>query len=158
MPLNQKDLLDDMNWRILEMLQKTGRASFAEIGRAVGLSAPAVKERVQKMEDEGLIQGYQVVLDPEKLGFPIRTIVQLQVNRNLFPAAIKALQAKPEVIDCYRTTGTSSLLMVTAFTSMHHMEEFLNEMLHFGEPVSSIVLSHPVSQHIYRQRDTRRPD
>lgn len=149
MPSNQKNEIDALNWRILEVLQKQGRATYAEIGRLVGLSAPAVKERVLKMEDAGIIQGYRAVLNPEKIGYPIQTIIQLQVNRDRFAAALKILQAMPEVIDCYRTTGTSALFMIVAFKSMHHMEEFLNEVMQIGEPVSSIVLSHPISGHVF---------
>ncbi|MFK7844128.1 MAG: Lrp/AsnC family transcriptional regulator [Rhodothermales bacterium] len=149
--MNSKNQIDDLNWHILSLLQKQGRASYAEIGRAVGLSAPAVTERVQKMEDAGIIKGYKVVLDPEKLGYNTRSIVHLQVDRNLFDTAIKKLKDMPEVLDCFRTTGTSSLIILAAFTSMHHMEQFLNALLEMGEPVSSIVLSHPISGRTFQQ-------
>lgn len=145
MPSNQKSDLDQLNWRILDVLQTQGRASFAEIGRQVGLSAPAVAERIQKMEDSGVIEGYKAVLNPTKLGYSIRTIVQLQVKRDVFETTVEKLSNFPEVLDCYRTTGTSSLLILVAFTSMEHMEAFLNEILQFGEPVSSIILSHPIA-------------
>ena len=146
MPSNPKNTIDGLNWRILEILQKRGRASYAEIGREVGLSAPAVTERVQRMEEAGVIQGYQAVIDPEKLGYPIQTIISLQVNRDYFTPTIKKLEAMPEVLDCYRTTGTSALILIAAFTSMQHMQEVLDELLQMGEPVSSIVLSHPIRQ------------
>ncbi len=150
MPVNQNSAIDELNWRILEILQKRGRASYAEIGREVGLSAPAVTERVQKMEDAGIIQGYQAVIDPEKLGYSIQTIISLQVNRDYFTPTIKKLEALPEVLDCYRTTGTSALILIAAFTSMQHMQTFLDELLQIGEPVSSIVLSHPIRNRVLR--------
>ncbi len=146
MPSNPKNIVDGLNWRILEILQKRGRASYAEIGREVGLSAPAVTERVQRMEEAGIINGYQAVVDPEKLGYAIQTIISLQVNRDYFTPTIKKLEAMPEVLDCYRTTGTSALILIAAFTSMQHMQEVLDELLQMGEPVSSIVLSHPIRQ------------
>jgi len=150
--------MDELNWRILEVLQQSGRASYAEIGRVVGLTAPAVTERIQKMEDMGIITGYKAVIDPEKLGITIRTIIQLQVNRSVFNNTLKKLAALPEIFDCYRTTGTSSLFLLAGFTSMHHMEYFLNELLQHGEPVSSIILSHPISNRVLFQRDLRRVD
>ena len=149
MPTNPKIELDDLNWHILEVLQTAGRASYAEIGRAVGLSAPAVAERIQKMEDQGVIRGFKAILDPARLGFSIQTIVQLQVNRDYFETTLERLSSFPEVIDCYRTTGTSSLFLLVVFRSMEHMEDFLNQMLQLGEPVSSIVLSHPISDRIF---------
>lgn len=150
MPAKQKEPIDTLSWRILELLQQQGRATYAEIGRVVGLSAPAVAERVQKMEDAGIITGYRATVDPEKLGFAIQTIIQLQVNRDLFASTLKKLEAFDEVLDCYRTTGTSSLFILVAFRSMDHMEQFLNEVLQLGEPVSSIILSHPISGRIFR--------
>ena len=145
--------MDELNWRILEILQQSGRARYAEIGRIVGLTAPAVTERIQKMEDMGIITGYKAVIDPSKLGIEIRTIIQLQVNRNVFSTTLKKLAACPEVFDCYRTTGTSSLFILAGFTSMAHMERFLNDLLQFGEPVSSIILSHPISNRVMHAKD-----
>ena len=147
--------MDELNWRILEVLQQSGRASYAEIGRKVGLTAPAVTERIQKMEDMGVIKGYRVVIDPEKLGISIRTVIQLQVNRSVFNNTLKKLEAFPEIFECYRTTGTSSLFLLAGFTSMHHMERFLNELLQYGEPVSSIILSHPISNKVLFEKDVR---
>ncbi|MEM8488178.1 MAG: Lrp/AsnC family transcriptional regulator [Bacteroidota bacterium] len=146
--------MDELNGRILAHLQKQGRASYAQIGRSVGLSAPAVKERVQKMEDAGIITGYRAMVDPEKIGYTTRSIVHLQVDRNLFGPAIKKLDAMPEVLECYRTTGTSSLIMLTTFSSMAHMEQFLNRLMEIGEPVSSVVLSHPIKGKIFQPLDT----
>ena len=148
--------MDELNWHILELLQQSGRASYAEIGRQVGLTAPAVTERIQKMEEMGVIKGYRAVIAPEKLGITIRTIIQLQVNRSVFNTTLKKLSDMPEVFDCYRTTGTSSLFLISGFASMQHMERFLNEMLQYGEPVSSIVLSHPISTRVLFARDVER--
>lgn len=148
--------MDELNWRILELLQQSGRASYAEIGRVVGLTAPAVTERIQKMEDMGVITGYKATINAEKLGISVRTIIQLQVNRSVFNNTLKKLAAFPEVFDCYRTTGTSSLFLLAGFTSMHHMEQFLNELLQYGEPVSSIILSHPISNRVLKHKDLKR--
>ena len=147
--------MDTLNWRILEILQQEGRASYAEIGRIVGLTAPAVKERVQKMEELGIINGYKAIINPEKLGIAIRTVIQFQVSRMVFSSAVKKLAAFPEVFECYRTTGASSLMILAGFTSMHHMERFLNDLLQFGEPVSSIILSHPISNKVLFESDMK---
>ncbi|MFQ5568369.1 MAG: Lrp/AsnC family transcriptional regulator [Rhodothermales bacterium] len=151
MPSDPKRLLDDLGWKILEALQDNARLSYSEIGRHVGLSSPAVAERVQKMEEQGIIAGYRAVVAPEHIGLPILTIVHLQVNRDQFTEVIARLRTLPEVLECHRTTGTSSLVMKVALTSIAHMESFLNELLRFGEPVSSIVLSTPIRERIFRK-------
>ena len=151
MPSDARKLLDDLGWRILEALQENARMSYSELGRQVGLSAPAVAERIQKMEETGIILGYRAVVAPRPIGYSIQTIVQLQVTRDHFIEVIDHLKSMPEVLECHRTTGTSSLVLKVALTSIAHMESFLNELLRFGEPVSSIVLSTPIPQRIFRK-------
>lgn len=155
MPLNPQRLLDDLGWSILKALQTNARMSFSELGRRVGLSAPAVADRVQKMEEAGIIQGYRAIIAPDKIGLPILSIVHLQVERDQFKEAIDKLNGLPEVLECHRTTGTSSLIIKVAVASIAHMETLLNEMLSLGEPVSSLVLSSPIQERIFEKPNRR---
>lgn len=147
-----KRSLDELDWKILDALQHDARLSYSEIGRRVGLSAPAVSERVKKMEDAGIITGYRAVVDPEQIGLPIKVFIHLQVDRDRFSEVVDRVRDFPEVLECHRTTGRSSLILKVAVSSIDHMEALIDELMRFGEPVSSIVLSTPI-----RQRTFHRP-
>ena len=144
-------MLDDIGWHILEILQEDARLSYAEIGRRVGLTPPAVAERVQKMESAGVIRGYRAVVDPAQIGLPIQTFVHLQVERAQFREVIEVLRGFDEVLECHRATGSSSLIVRVAVSSIAHMERLLDRLLRYGEPVSSVILSTPIQRRVFRR-------
>ena len=116
--------LDSIAWKILEGLQQNARQSFAELGRKVGLSTPAVAERVRRLQEAGIITGYHAALDSAKLGVPIRVVVrltipggELQVSRSV--AAIKELS---EISRCHRITGAESFVIEADVVSVRHLE------------------------------------
>src|SRR6267143_3746505 len=84
-----KKLLDDVGWKILQQLQQDARLSFAELGRRVGLSTPAVLERVRRMEDSGIILGYHAELDAAKVGMPITAFIRISVVGELLQRIIR---------------------------------------------------------------------
>lgn len=145
MPSNEKSALDDLSWKILEVLQEEARISFAALGRRVGLSPPAVAERVQKLEDMGVIVGYQARLAPARLGLPVEAIVHLQVDRMHYGHVVKALDTFPEVQVCHRTTGKHALILRIAVASMDDLEAFLDRLMRYGEPETAMILSTPVA-------------
>src|ERR1035438_2801021 len=99
--------LDGTGWHILEELQKNGRLSFAELGRRVGLTLPAVAERVRKMEDAGIITGFRAEIDPAKIGLPIVALIRISVG-DVFARVAQAVISMPEVLECHRGTGADS--------------------------------------------------
>ncbi len=111
--LNNK-VLDDLNWHILEQLQTDGRMPAVEIGRRVGLSAPAVADRIQKLEDLGYIKGYQTLLDLDKLGLTIRAMVSYKNTRLKHSELIQLISSIPEVLEWYTVTGNYSVLLKLA--------------------------------------------
>ncbi len=146
--------LDAVSWRILEALQHNARQSFAEIGRRIGLSTPAVSERVHRLEEAGVIIGYHVELDIAKLGVPIRVLVRLtipggdwQVSRTV--AAIKELT---EISRCYRITGDESFVIDANVVSIRHMEALIDKLSALGATSTSTVLSSPVQRREYHAR------
>lgn len=146
--------LDALAWRILEALQQNARLSFAEIGRQIGLSTPAVAERVHRLEEAGVIAGYHVALDLAKLGLPIRAFVRLtipggdvQVRRTV--AAIKELT---EISRCHRITGDESFAIEANVVSIAHMEALIDKLSALGATSTSTVLSSPVQRREYNAR------
>jgi Lrp/AsnC family leucine-responsive transcriptional regulator len=146
--------LDAVAWKILEALQHNARNSFAEIGRLVGLSTPAVAERVHRLEEAGIITGYHAALDIAKLGVPIRVLVRLtipggdlQVSRTV--AAIKDLT---EISRCHRITGDESFVIEANVVSIRHMEVLIDKLSTLGATSTSTVLSSPVQRREYSAR------
>ena len=136
--------MDSIDHRILTELQDNARLSFAELGRRVGLSSPAVSERVQRLEADGVITGYHATVDPARLGRPVQAILHMQVDRARFQRSVDQIQAMPDVLACYRTTGSSSLMLLVAVASTEALEALIDRLLPFGEPVTQLVLSIPL--------------
>lgn len=140
--------LDTIAWKILESLQQNARQSFAELGRRVSLSTPAVAERVHRLEEAGVITGYHASLDTAKLGVPIRVLVrltipggELQVSRTV--AALKELS---EIRRCHRITGAESFVMEANVVSIRHLEALIDRLSGLGATSTSTVLSSPVER------------
>ena len=139
--------LDETGWRILDALQENARVPFSELGRRVGLSAPAVAERVRRMEDAGLITGYRAELALDKLGFPIVAIIRVAAPEEKC-ARLKALvQSLAEVLECHHVTGSDAYVLRVVASSMKHLESVIEAVArHGGTPATSVVLSSPVSR------------
>lgn len=136
--------IDKLNYAILKVLQEQGRLSYAEIGRQVGLSAPAVAERMQKLEDSGVIRGYKADLNLEKLGLPLKAIINMKVHTGKLQAFLLQVQEMREIYECHRVTGNDCLVMKAAVRSPKNLEELVNRLVNYGDPTTSVVLSSPV--------------
>ena len=136
-------LLDEIGWRILEELQADARLSFAELGRRVHLSTPAVAERVRKMEDAGIITGYHARIDLAKVGLPIQAIIRVKANRMSYERARLVVTGVAEAIECHHVTGADDLMVKVAVRSVGHLECVLDALRPIGDHVTSIVLSTP---------------
>src|SRR5690606_6398707 len=103
--------LDSLNWKILQALQQNARMSFSEIGRKVGLTSPAVAERVKKMEDKGIIKGYKVQVSYNKTGHQLKAIITLKVFMGRLKPFLDKVGEFREVINCYRITGNENIIL-----------------------------------------------
>lgn len=123
--------LDRIDRSIVGALQRNGRDSFSDIGKAIGLSATSVAERVRRLEQAGVIQGYQVQLSAQKLGFPVTAFILARPNG---PDArfVKVAGERPEILSCYRVTGEFSFIAQAMVRDVAHLEELLNHL----EPAS----------------------
>ena len=138
--------MDPIDRRILDELQRDARLTYAELGRRVGLSPPAVSERLARLEADGVVTGYHAAVDLAKLGRPVQAVLHLQVDRARYGRAVETIQSLDEVLVCHRTTGSSSLLMIVAVSSMEALEVLIDKLLPIGEPVTQMVLSTPIAR------------
>ena len=138
--------MDDVDRHILDEMQRDARLSYAELGRRVGLSPPAVSERLARLEGAGVITGYHAAVDLARLGRPVQAVLHLQVDRARYGRSLERIQALDEVLVCHRTTGSSSLLMIVAVASMEALEALIDRLLPLGEPVTQVILSTPIAR------------
>lgn len=149
MALENERLLDETGWHILEALQENARLSYSELGQRVGLSSPAVAERVRRMEDAGIITGYRAEVNTAKIGYPITAIIRISTPPGERCTRFNAeAQEIPEVLECHRVTGSDSLIMKIMASSVEHLESLIDRLSEHGQLTTSIVLSTPVSRRI----------
>jgi Lrp/AsnC family transcriptional regulator, leucine-responsive regulatory protein len=137
-------LLDSVNVRVLDELVADGRISMAELGRRVGLSAPAVAERVQRLERAGVIAGYHAELDPQVLGFPVSAVVRIRPSPGQLQRIPEVARETPEVAECHRITGEDCYLLRLHLRSIDDLEEVLDRFTPYGLTTTSIVHSTPL--------------
>jgi Lrp/AsnC family transcriptional regulator, leucine-responsive regulatory protein len=136
---------DRLDRRILTVLQQDARLSYVQIGKRVGLSPTAVAERVRRLEEAGVIQGYHARLDPALLGFPILSIIHLTCPGDVCPHLRELIGDMPEIQECHSVTGDVSAIIKVAVGSVAELEGFVHRLGKIGKPSSAIVLSSPVS-------------
>lgn len=137
---------DATDWRILAALQENGRAGFAELARAVSMSASAVTERVRRLEEAGVITGYTAVVDPEKLGKPVLALVRLRYPHGNYKPFNDLLEATPDILEAHHVTGDDCFVLKVAARSMRHLEEITGRISGLGSVTTSIVYSSPLSR------------
>jgi len=155
--LKTEKLMDRIGWRLLHELQVNGRLSYAELGRRVGLTTPAVVERVKRMEEAGIILGYHADVDPTKVGLPITAFIRISVVGDVFAKITTVVGNSPEVVECHRGTGADSFIMKVHVHSVEHLESLIDRLTPYGTTSTSIVLSSPVDQREIRQLEEMRP-
>jgi len=138
--------IDILNWKILKCLQQNARQSNAEIGRQVGVSSPAVSERIKKMEDLGVIQGYKTMVSPFEIGYQLKAIITMRAFMGKLKPFLEKVQTYDEVVNCYRITGDENFVMEVVLKNQKHLEQFIDQLIVYGETKTQIVLSHVVKQ------------
>lgn len=146
MTLDSKKLLDEVGWQILQALQQDARLSFAELGRRVGLSLPAVAERVRRMEEAEIITGYRAEVNMAKIGLPIMAFIRMNTPRDQYPALIAQLHSLPQALECHHLTGSESFIIKVVVASIADLEILIGQLSDYGQTTTSIVLSSPVSK------------
>lgn len=134
-------LLDEIGWKIVRELQANARIPFAELGRRVGLSTPAVAERVRKLEDEGILVGYHAEVDPEKIGYPLLAFVGVNVVGEALPRFVRKALECPQVLEAHRVTGAESFILKVAVANHAELERVLDSLMPYVKTTTSMVLS-----------------
>jgi len=132
--------IGELNAAILEELEADARISITEIGKRVGLSGPAVSERIKKMEDEGIIKGYTTQLDYDQVGLTVNAFITLKSSLT-HAGVVKKIEEIPDILECYSITGHNCLIMKVATSTTKRLETIIWQLQQFGETNTSIVLS-----------------
>ena len=136
--------IDAVNRRILEELLQDPRLTMSELGRRVGMSSPAVTERVRRLEETGVIRGYRLELDPAALGLPISAYVRIRPNPGQLPRVAELAQQIPEVVECHRVTGEDCFVLKVYIPAIDQLDRLLDSFLLYGSTTTSIIQSSPV--------------
>lgn len=138
-------LLDGVGCKILEILQEEGRVSYNDLAARVGLSSPAVAERIKRMEEQGIIQGFRAIVNYPEIGYGITVFVRVVIAANKVPELETLAHEIPEVIETYHVTGTDGMILKVISGSMERLEEILREVAAYGTTNTSLVLSSPIN-------------
>jgi Lrp/AsnC family leucine-responsive transcriptional regulator len=138
--------VDTVNRLILAELQQDARVTVAELGRRVGLSAPAVAERLQRLESEGVIRAYRAEIDPRALGYTLGAVLRIRPAPRQLHKVSAVAQQTPEVTECHRITGEDCFFMKLYVRDVDHLEEVIDRFVAYGQTTTSIVQSSPVPQ------------
>jgi Lrp/AsnC family transcriptional regulator, leucine-responsive regulatory protein len=133
--------LDELDWKLLELLQQDGRMTFTELAKRVSLSAPATTERVRRLEQAGVITGYAAAVDPQRLGLPIEAIVRVRVRSLDTPRFREHVVTLAQVRDADHVTGDDCWLLRVVCRSMGELEDFVEVAQRYGDTTTSLVFS-----------------
>jgi len=147
--------LDEIGWHILQELQENARIPFAELGRRVGLSTPAVAERVRNMEDAQIIRGYRTEVDPMACGYNVLAFIRVNVAGDKLQHFVELAKTRPEVLECHRVTGAESFILKMAVTDMNHLESAIDSLMPYVATTTSMILSSAITWGPVKPREER---
>ncbi|UYM04506.1 Lrp/AsnC family transcriptional regulator [Solicola gregarius] len=136
--------VDGINRHILELLDEDPRLSTSELARRIGMSAPAVRERVRRLEESGVIRGYRLDIDPAAVGLPVAAWVRIRPGPGQLPKIAELAARTPEVSECHRISGEDCFLLKVHVPSIESLEDVLDRFLVHGQTTSSFIVSTPV--------------
>jgi Lrp/AsnC family leucine-responsive transcriptional regulator len=143
-------MIDEIDRKILKQLQENARLSFAELGRRINLTTPAVIERVRKLEDAKIILGYRAEIDTAKVGLPITAFIRMSISGVDYSHIIEVAEQTNEVLECHRGTGGDSFIIKVAVASVEHLQNIIDRLTPYGITTTSIVLSSPVKKRVIK--------
>ncbi|PVX82867.1 AsnC family transcriptional regulator [Paraburkholderia unamae] len=151
-------MMDDLDWKVLSLLQENGRVTYTELARQVGLSVPAVTERVRRLEESGVIEGYSARVNPVAAGYPIMALIGITVQQSAKTKFLKLLGTIDEVLECHHVTGADSYVIRLVAASVADLERLIQRINLYGETRTSIVMSTPLPARAVQRPTARPPD
>src|SRR5258707_12983158 len=136
--------IDAVNRRVLEELLQDPRLTMSELGRRIGMSSPAVTERVRRLEETGVIRGFRLELNPVAIGLPIAAYVRIRPNPGQLPRIAELAQQIPEVVECHRVTGEDCFILKVYIPAIDQLDRLLDSFLLYGSTTTSIIQSSSV--------------
>lgn len=144
MTMNSSDFLDVYDRKLLKELQENARLSYADLGRRIGLSPSATAERLRRLEEANVIQGYTVTINREALGLPILAYVRMTCDGGRYQSFLKFVKTLEAVRECHHVTGGDAFFLEVTVASIQELEKTIEKLLPYGAPTTSIVFSSPV--------------
>ncbi|MDD3931530.1 MAG: Lrp/AsnC family transcriptional regulator [Eubacteriales bacterium] len=138
--------MDDLDKKILGLLSQNGRMPASHIAEVVHLSPQAVTARIERLENQNVINGYQAVINPEKLGNVIQAIVTITIKSQLQADFINFVQNQACVTECHHVTGAYSMIVKISVPAINHLDNFVRLAQKYGDTQSLLVLSSPVKR------------
>jgi Lrp/AsnC family leucine-responsive transcriptional regulator len=143
--MNNRGLLQDQkNLELLRLLQKRPRVPISELARKIGMSNPAVKERVLRLQESGILEGYRLVLNPKELGYNVMAFVRVRPLPGHVNKIAEVVQSVPQITECHRITGEDCFILKVHLKQISDLDRVLNKVLVHGQTTTSIVQSSPV--------------
>lgn len=138
-------LLDVRNVQLLRLLRDDPRIGVSAMARRIGMSAPAVRERVQRLEEAGIIKGFRLEIDPRALGYPIAIFIRVRPMPGSLTKIAELAASLPGVVECHRITGEDCFILKVHLDSLDNLDRLLDQFLMYGQTTTSIVQSTPVA-------------
>lgn len=133
--------MDITDYKIIEILQKDGRISMKDLGKIVGLTSPAVSERVKRLEESGIIQGYKAIVNPDKLGRVIKSFINISLPSENYSSFIEYAKDDNRIVECHHITGEDCLLLKVIVKDMYELEKVIDKIKQVGRTKTSVILS-----------------
>ncbi|HET8905434.1 MAG TPA: Lrp/AsnC family transcriptional regulator [Ktedonobacterales bacterium] len=141
---DDEKLLDETGWAMLCALQENARISYADLGRKVGLTPPAVADRIRRLEAAGIITGYHATVNPAKLGLGLTAIIRFKGANVTSERIIDVVKRCPEIVECHDLTGDDCMSLTVVVASVSHLQSVIARLMPFGASNTSIVLASPL--------------
>lgn len=136
--------MDTTDYKIIEILQKEGRISMKDLGKIVGLTSPAVSERVKRLEEAGVIQGYKAIINPNALGRVIKAFINISLPNNKYKEFIQSAHKDPRIVECHHITGDDCLVLKVIVKNMYELENVIDSIKEVGSTKTNVILSTPI--------------
>ncbi|WP_195940834.1 Lrp/AsnC family transcriptional regulator [Romboutsia sp. 1001713B170131_170501_G6] len=136
--------MDATDHRIIDILQQDGRISMKDLGKIVGLTSPAVSERVKRLEESGIIEGYKAIVNPDALGRVIKAFIHISLPSNKYEEFINVARQDPRIVECHHVTGDDCSLLKVVVRDMYELENVIDAIKKIGSTKTSVILSTPI--------------